>query len=126
LGSNRGNDGAATTEGQRKFMDDKDLLNISDAAREVALRHICDNWPAIITKITERAAKDGSLPDAKFLWEWSALASPLAPVKEAKQKESKPAEKKNEKKEEKSEGDFSLAQLIFETLAAYDRGEWST
>ncbi len=107
-------------------MDNQDLLNISDAAREAALRHICDQWPAIITKITEIALKDGSVPHAKFLMEWSELASPLAAMKEAKQKENKPAEKKEEKKEEKSDSDFSLAQLIFETLAAYDRGEWST
>ncbi|HET9695389.1 MAG TPA: hypothetical protein VFP40_00900 [Terriglobales bacterium] len=103
-------------------MENIDLLNISEAAREAALRHICDNWPAIVAKIIEITLKDGSVPHAKFLMEWSELASPLAATKEAEQKESKPAEKK----EEKSDGDFSLAQLIFETLAAYDRGEWST
>ena len=102
------------------------LLNISEAAREAALRHICDKWPAIIAKIIEIALKDGSVPHAKFLMEWSELASPLASTNEAKQKENKSAERKDEKKEEKSDGDFSLAQLIFETLAAYDRGEWST
>src|SRR6185369_8529366 len=107
-------------------MDNKDLLNISDAARTVALRHICDNWPAIIAKITEIALEDGSVTHAKFLMEWSALVSPLAAVKEPKEKESKSTEKKEEKKDEKLDGDFSLAQLIFETLAAYDRGEWST
>ena len=107
-------------------MDNKDLLNICNAAREGALRHICDSWPAIVAKITELALKDGSLPHAKFLMEWSALTSPMSTVKDPKEKESKPGGKKDEKQDEKSDGDFSLAQLIFETLAAYDRGEWST
>lgn len=107
-------------------MDNKDLVNISDAARETALGHICDNWPAIIKKIAELAVEGGSVPHAKFLWEWSHLVSPLAEEPSAASKKTSMAsEKKDDRKDEKSDSDFSLAQLIFETLAAYDRGEWS-
>src|SRR4051812_14745413 len=104
-------------------MEDKtkrDLTRIADAASEEAFRQVCQEFPLIIAKFTEQAV-GGSVPHAKFLLDWSGLLSPTSKLKAETEK----AEKieKPEKPPVNLEPEFSLAQLLLDTLAAFDRGE---
>ena len=82
----------------------------AEEARKRASKLITGNWPQIIA-VFVAMAREGSVPHAKFLLEVSSLNC----EKEKKAKEEVPEEEEKPKQ--------SLAQLLLDTMCAFDRGE---
>jgi hypothetical protein len=103
-------------------MDEKtkqELIKLSDAEREDVFLRIEGSIARIVARIAEKAEKESSVPHAKFLLDFSELIR-----SEIKPEEPKIArQQKNEKPVKTYEAEFSLAQLILDALAAFDRGE---
>lgn len=97
---------------KRDKNDTEPVAKSADEARQRAFELIYQKWPGIINVFTTHAIA-GSVPHAKFLHDWADIASPAA-KEEPKDDKEKPAN---------LDAEFSLAQLILDTLAAYDRGE---
>jgi hypothetical protein len=91
------------------------LASSVEEARQRAYQVIYEMWPVIVDKFVAEAAA-GSVQHAKFLLEWAAIASPAKTSKAAKEEEQR------ETKPDVS-SEMSLAQLVLDTLAAFDRGE---
>lgn len=92
------------------------LASSVEEARQRAYQVIYEMWPVIVDKFVAVAA-GGSVQHAKFLLEWAAIASPAETSKAAKEKE----EQRKTKPDVSAE--MSVAQLVLDTLAAFDRGE---
>jgi hypothetical protein len=88
------------------------LAKSHEDARKRAFEIIYQNWPSIIAKFAKDAT-GGSVPHAKFLQDWAEIASPATKKEQKEEKEKAP----------NLDAEFSLAQLLLDTLAAYDRGE---
>jgi hypothetical protein len=88
------------------------LAKSPEDARKRAFELVYQNWPGIIARFTNDAI-GGSVQHAKFLQDWAEIASPTARKEPKEEKEQPP----------NLEAEFSLSQLLLDTLAAYDRGE---
>jgi hypothetical protein len=101
----------------------RNVIEITDAACKEASVTICHRLGDIVQAFLNKAVDDCSVPHAKVLiniLEAAAKAETASNSEAAKKVAVRP------EKPQRLEAEFSLAQLILDSLAAFDRGEWTT